>query len=200
VLHLLYSRFWHKFLYDIGHGLRRPSRSCGSVNQGLILGEMEFHAFETSEALQVSASEIRDIDEEATENGVSRLRIRQEERPARDRQARQRDDVEQTKAGFPPQGATGSRVDAAASRCPRAAATSPTPTISSRLRLDALRLYVMYMGPLEQQKPWNTRDIVGMSRFLNSVWRNLIGDDEEPSAKRQSRRQNRRRFPRRSTA
>src|SRR5213076_686890 len=42
---------------------------------------------------------------------------------------------------------------------------------------DALRLYVMYMGPLEQQKPWNTRDIVGMSRFLNAVWRNLVGEE-----------------------
>jgi leucyl-tRNA synthetase len=38
---------------------------------------------------------------------------------------------------------------------------------------DALRLYVMYMGPLEMQKPWNTRDIIGMTRFLNSLWRNL---------------------------
>ena len=43
---------------------------------------------------------------------------------------------------------------------------------------DCFRLYEMYMGPLESQKPWNTRDIVGMSRFLNSVWRNLVGDEE----------------------
>jgi leucyl-tRNA synthetase len=43
---------------------------------------------------------------------------------------------------------------------------------------DALRLYVMYMGPLEQQKPWATRDIIGMVRFLNAVWRNLVGDEE----------------------
>jgi leucyl-tRNA synthetase len=50
---------------------------------------------------------------------------------------------------------------------------------------DVFRLYEMYMGPLEAQKPWNTRDIVGMSRFLNSVWRNLVGDegDESRSAK-----------------
>src|SRR5947209_2093526 len=52
---------------------------------------------------------------------------------------------------------------------------------------DALRLYVMYMGPLEQQKPWNTRDIVGMSRFLRSVWRNLIGDDESEISNLKSR-------------
>src|SRR5204862_7263115 len=43
---------------------------------------------------------------------------------------------------------------------------------------DSLRLYVMYMGPLEQQKPWATRDIIGMVRFLNAVWRNLVGDEE----------------------
>jgi leucyl-tRNA synthetase len=44
---------------------------------------------------------------------------------------------------------------------------------------DALRLYVMYLGPLEMAKPWNTRDIVGMARFLNAVWRNLVGDEDE---------------------
>src|SRR6202041_3463242 len=44
---------------------------------------------------------------------------------------------------------------------------------------DMFRLYEMYLGPLEAQKPWNTRDIVGMSRFLNSVWRNLVGDTDE---------------------
>jgi len=42
---------------------------------------------------------------------------------------------------------------------------------------DAFRLYEMYLGPLEAQKPWNTRDIVGMSRFLSAVWRNLMGDE-----------------------
>jgi leucyl-tRNA synthetase len=43
---------------------------------------------------------------------------------------------------------------------------------------DTFRLYEMYMGPLEAQKPWNTRDIIGMTRFLNGVWRNLVGDEE----------------------
>jgi leucyl-tRNA synthetase len=44
---------------------------------------------------------------------------------------------------------------------------------------DSFRLYEMYMGPLADQKPWNTRDIIGMTRFLNSVWRNLIGEDRD---------------------
>ena len=48
---------------------------------------------------------------------------------------------------------------------------------SSEYGADTFRLYEMYLGPLEAQKPWNTRDIVGMSRFLNSVWRNLAGDE-----------------------
>ena len=43
---------------------------------------------------------------------------------------------------------------------------------------DTFRLYEMYLGPLEAQKPWNTRDIVGMSRFLAGVHRNLIGGGE----------------------
>jgi len=46
---------------------------------------------------------------------------------------------------------------------------------------DSFRLYEMYLGPLETQKPWNTRDIIGMLRFLNSAWRNLIGADEDES-------------------
>jgi leucyl-tRNA synthetase len=43
---------------------------------------------------------------------------------------------------------------------------------------DSFRLYEMYLGPLEAQKPWSTRDIIGMTRFLNAVWRNLVGDEE----------------------
>ena len=42
---------------------------------------------------------------------------------------------------------------------------------------DTLRLYEMYMGPLEASKPWNTRDIIGSHRFLQRFWRNLV--DEE---------------------
>jgi leucyl-tRNA synthetase len=47
---------------------------------------------------------------------------------------------------------------------------------------DTLRLYEMYMGPLEASKPWNTRDIVGVHRFLQRLWRNLV--DESTGALR----------------
>ena len=42
---------------------------------------------------------------------------------------------------------------------------------------DTMRLYEMYLGPLDQSKPWRTRDIVGVHRFLQRLWRNFV--DEE---------------------
>ena len=46
---------------------------------------------------------------------------------------------------------------------------------------DTFRLYEMFMGPLEASKPWNTRDVPGVHRFLNRVWRMVAGDEEHAS-------------------
>jgi len=43
---------------------------------------------------------------------------------------------------------------------------------------DTIRLYEMFMGPLESSKPWNTRDVPGVHRFLQRVWRMILGDEE----------------------
>jgi leucyl-tRNA synthetase len=51
--------------------------------------------------------------------------------------------------------------------------------IVSEYGADALRCYEMFMGPLEQVKPWDTRSVVGVSRFLSRVWSLLIGDNGE---------------------
>src|SRR6185503_9155936 len=69
VLHLLYARFWHKVLFDLGH-VSTPEPFLRLVNQGLILGEMEFHAFETADGVMTSAAEIEEMYEEAGESGV----------------------------------------------------------------------------------------------------------------------------------
>jgi leucyl-tRNA synthetase len=45
---------------------------------------------------------------------------------------------------------------------------------------DTFRLYEMFMGPLEASKPWNTRDVPGVHRFLNRAWRMVAGDNENP--------------------
>jgi len=51
--------------------------------------------------------------------------------------------------------------------------------IIARYGADAFRLYEMYLGPLEQVKPWNTRGVEGMSRFLNRTWRLIAGSDAD---------------------
>src|SRR5690625_4314578 len=62
---------------------------------------------------------------------------------------------------------------------------------------DSLRLYEMFMGPLEQVKPWSTKGVEGVNRFLNRVWRLYFGDrdhpgvqitDAEPTAERSEER------------
>jgi leucyl-tRNA synthetase len=48
---------------------------------------------------------------------------------------------------------------------------------STEYGMDALRLYEMFMGPLDASKPWATRDIVGIVRFLQRLWRSLVDPD-----------------------
>src|SRR6185437_2020744 len=74
VLHLLYARIWHKVLFDLG-GVSTPEPFQRLVNQGLILGETEFHVFETSEGKLISATDVKDLDEEATETGVRMIAV-----------------------------------------------------------------------------------------------------------------------------
>ena len=63
----------------------------------------------------------------------------------------------------------------APTRCPRAAATSSTPTTSStEYGADSLRLYEMFMGPLEAVKPWSMKGVEGVYRFLGRVWRMIV--------------------------
>ena len=51
--------------------------------------------------------------------------------------------------------------------------------IIARYGADAFRLYEMFMGPLEQVKPWNTRGVEGTFRFLNRAWRLIAGAADE---------------------
>jgi leucyl-tRNA synthetase len=51
--------------------------------------------------------------------------------------------------------------------------------VIARYGADAFRLYEMYLGPLEQVKPWNTRSVEGMARFLNRAWRLVAGSDAD---------------------
>ncbi|MBC7782367.1 MAG: leucine--tRNA ligase [Burkholderiales bacterium] len=177
VLHLLYSRFWHKVLFDLGHvSTAEPFQRL--VNQGMILGETEFHFFESS-AGAVSASEISNIAEEVTDEGPKLAGIHKTtgEKHYTTRVIEQL--VEKKGDKYVLRANNEVAVDARSFKMSKSRGNVVNPDdIVEEYGADCFRLYEMYMGPLEAQKPWNTRDIIGMWRFLNSVWRNFIGEDE----------------------
>jgi leucyl-tRNA synthetase len=106
VLHLLYARFWHKVLFDLGHvGTPEPFQKL--VNQGLILGE-------DGQKMSKSRGNVVNPDDVVAEYGA-----------------------------------------------------------------DSLRLYEMFMGPLEQVKPWSMKGVEGVYRFLARVWRLVMESNQE---------------------
>jgi leucyl-tRNA synthetase len=178
VLHLLYSRFWHKVLFDLGH-VSTPEPFQRLVNQGLILGEMEFHAFEDAAGGRVSVQDVKDMDEEATEAGARMIGVHKATGQKLTGRRVTEEEVEQRKDGYFLKADTKVKVDARSFKMSKSRGNVVNPDrIVEDYGADAFRLYEMYMGPLEAQKPWSTRDIIGQTRFLNSVWRNLMGDEQ----------------------
>jgi leucyl-tRNA synthetase len=108
VLHLLYARFWHKVLFDIGV-VSTPEPFMKLVHQGTVLG------------------------------------------------------------------ADGSKMAKSVGNV-----VNPDEMID-RFGADAVRMYEMFMGPLEAMKPWNTRGVEGITRFLDRVWRLVVEEDGSPS-------------------
>ncbi|HWN96383.1 MAG TPA: class I tRNA ligase family protein [Methylomirabilota bacterium] len=106
VLHLLYARFWHKVLFDLGY-VSTPEPFFKLVNQGLILGE-------DMQKMSKSRGNVVNPDDILVEYGA-----------------------------------------------------------------DAFRLYEMFMGPLEMVKPWNTKGVEGVYRFLGRVWRLFVDEKSE---------------------
>jgi leucyl-tRNA synthetase len=110
VLHLLYARFWHKVLFDLGVVPQsEPFKKL--FHQGIILGE-------DGEKMSKSRGNVVNPDTVIASHGT-----------------------------------------------------------------DSLRMYLMFLGPLEAMKPWNPHQIEGVHRFLHKIWRELIGADGNVSAK-----------------
>jgi leucyl-tRNA synthetase len=158
VLHLLYSRFWHKVLYDRGH-LPSPEPFQRLVNQGMILGEMEFTGFKEG-GQWVSAT--REV-------------------PATwDRVKLTEDQVEKKGDSFVLKEQPAIRVEAGASKMSKSRGNVINPDdVVKQYGADSLRLYEMFMGPLEATKPWSMRGVEGVYRFLSRVWRLFIDDRAE---------------------
>jgi len=110
VLHLLYSRFWHKLLYDLGYvSTKEPFKKL--VNQGMILGE-------DGQKMSKSRGNVINPDKVTSDYGA-----------------------------------------------------------------DSMRLYEMFMGPLEAIKPWNMQGVEGVHRFLQKAWRMIIDEDTSQLSK-----------------
>ena len=105
VLHLLYARFWHKVLFDLGY-VSKPEPFQRLVNQGIILGE-------DNQKMSKSRGNIVNPDDVIEQYGA-----------------------------------------------------------------DAFRCYEMFMGPLEQMKPWSMRGVEGIARFLARVWRLMMSENQ----------------------
>jgi len=135
VLHLLYSRFWHKVLFDLGHvSSEEPFHRL--FNQGYI----QAFAYRDARGQTVPATEVIAVGNGYEFEGESVTR-------------------EYGKMG-------------------KSLKNIVTPDeMYDEFGADTFRLYEMSTGPLEASRPWNTRDVVGMQRFLQRVWRNLVDED-----------------------
>jgi leucyl-tRNA synthetase len=178
VLHLLYARFWHKVLFDLGC-VSTPEPFKKLINQGTILGETEFHAFSTSDGAPVSATDLTDIAEEAVTEGPRLVGTPKGTSAKIVGNPVDADLVERRGDRYVLKSNPAIAVEARSFKMSKSRGNIVNPDqIVGDYGADTFRLYEMYMGPLEAQKPWNTRDIVGMSRFLSAVYRNLLGDEE----------------------
>jgi leucyl-tRNA synthetase len=156
VLHLLYSRFWHKVLYDRGY-VSEVEPFARLVNQGMILGEVEFTGYRGSSGGWVSAGQQSSSD---TPMKVSA------------------ENVEKQGEHFVLRDAPQVRVESRAYKMSKSRGNVVNPDkIVREFGADALRLYEMFMGPLEATKPWSTSGVGGVRNFLDRCWR-LVVDEE----------------------
>lgn len=162
VLHLLYARFWHKVLYDCGV-VKGDEPFKKLFHQGIILGQLEYTGYK-KDGQWVNA-------DRASENGVEAVKLSE-------------GDVEKVGSSFVLKEDKSVSVDARSFKMSKSRGNVVNPDdIIKQYGADSLRLYEMFLGPLEDQKPWNTNGIEGVSRFLKKVWREFIDKDGGISAK-----------------
>ena len=158
VLHLLYARFWHKVLYDRGY-VSTPEPFQKLVNQGMILGELEFTGYRDAAGRWISAAEA-----EALGDSASAVRLSPEQ-------------VEKRGEGFVLRADPNVRIESRAYKMSKSRGNVVNPDqVVAEYGADALRLYEMFMGPLEAVKPWSMEGVNGVRGFLDRVWRMMIDE------------------------
>lgn len=169
--HLIYSRFWNKFLYDLGYVVEpEPFRKL--VNQGMIQGRSNFVYRIVNTNTFVSAG-LKD-QYETTEIHVD-INIVHNDRL----------DLEAFKRWMPDYANAKFILENGEYICGYAVekmsksmfnVVNPD-NVCAQYGADTLRLYEMFLGPLEQSKPWDTKGIDGVHRFLKKLWRMVFADD-----------------------
>ena len=169
--HLIYSRFWNKFLYDLGYVCEdEPFRKL--VNQGMIQGRSNFVYRVVGTNTFVSAG-LRD-EYETTEIHVDINLVRNDRL---DTDAFRKWRPEYADAEFILE--NGEYVCGwAVEKMSKSMYNVVNPDeICDRYGADTLRLYEMFLGPVEQSKPWDTKGIDGVNRFLKKFWRLFFDRD-----------------------
>ncbi|HNQ90132.1 MAG TPA: leucine--tRNA ligase [Verrucomicrobiota bacterium] len=179
VLHLLYARFWHKVLHDLGW-VSTPEPFFKLVNQGLILGETEYTVFAHADGRLCSVAELDGIQEEATDQGPQLTAVhRQTGERVRGRAVAAEETV-RSSDGVALKSDRSIRVDARSFKMSKSRGNVVNPDLVIReYGADALRLYEMFMGPLEMVKPWSMHGVEGVYRFLGRVWRLFVDEASE---------------------
>ena len=155
-------------LFDAGI-VSTPEPFGKLVHQGMILGELEYARYENDEAQTISAEFVRSNKDIRTGQVVKRVSL---------------DAKDVTKKGdnFVMSEDQDIRIDARAYKMSKSRGNVVNPDdVVKTYGADAFRLYEMFMGPLEQVKPWSTRGVEGTYRFLNRVWR-LLTDPQNDGA------------------
>ncbi len=163
-LHLLYARFWHQVLFDAGV-TKNPEPFPKVVHQGMILGGMEFTLSSDADGNPVSANQAKDR-KDLTKTTVAL------------------DDVEKSGDAWVLKSNPAIKVDARSHKMSKSRGNVVNPDdLIKDYGTDAMRLFLMFLGPIEDSKPWNTSGIEGVFRFLKRFWREVIGEDGNLNSK-----------------
>jgi leucyl-tRNA synthetase len=167
VLHLLYARFWHKVLFDRGIvSQTEPFQKL--VNQGMILGEMEFTGFKDSNGNWISTLMI-DVDRDGMGFLKSDSKVQLQSVKLDSKQVMKKGD------NFVLVADEQIQVDSRANKMSKSRGNVINPDlVVAEYGADALRLYEMFMGPLESVKPWSMDGVHGVRNFLDRVWKMIV--------------------------
>ncbi|MEZ7883824.1 MAG: leucine--tRNA ligase [Bacteroidales bacterium] len=170
--HLIYSRFWNKFLFDMGYICEEePFKKL--INQGMIQGRSNFvyRVKGTNKFVSLGLKEKYDTTEIHVDvNIVTNDRL----------------DMEAFKAWMPEYASAEFELENGEYICGWAVekmsksmfnVVNPD-MICENYGADTLRMYEMFLGPLEQSKPWDTKGIDGVHRFLKRFWRMFFNKEE----------------------